>query len=142
MALVTRIIAPNPGPYTGPGTNTWIVDAGPVVVVIDPGPDDDSHLASLNERLAQRAVGVVLVTHSHPDHLPLAQRFAEQHRASVRRHPDLRDGDITASDGTRHDDWKSIIRNGIWGMLYILSFLGFVFVLLFCLSTLLPMWTE
>ncbi len=94
MALVTRIVAPNPGPYTGPGTNTWIVDAGPVVVVIDPGPDDDSHLAALNDRLAQRAVGVVLVTHSHPDHLPLAQRFAEQHRASVRRHPDLRDGDI------------------------------------------------
>jgi hypothetical protein len=44
--------------------------------------------------------------------------------------------------GTRHDDWKSIIRNAVWGMLYILSFLGFVFVLLFCLSTLIPMWTE
>ncbi|TMF40335.1 MAG: MBL fold metallo-hydrolase [Chloroflexi bacterium] len=94
MALVTRVVAPNPGPYTGPGTNTWIIEAGPVVAVIDPGPDDDSHLAALNKRLAGKTVGVVLVTHSHPDHLPLAERFAAPHHASVRRHPELHDGDI------------------------------------------------
>ncbi len=94
MAFVSRVVAPNPGPYTGPGTNTWIVDAGPVVVVIDPGPDDDSHLAALDRRLAGKTVGVVLVTHSHPDHLPLAERFARPHKASVRRYPDLDDGDV------------------------------------------------
>ncbi len=94
MTTVTRVVASNPGPYTGPGTNTWIVDAGPVVAVIDPGPDDDSHLDALNKRLAGRTVGVVLVTHSHPDHLPLAERFAAPHRASVRRYPGLGDGDV------------------------------------------------
>jgi glyoxylase-like metal-dependent hydrolase (beta-lactamase superfamily II) len=94
MAAVQRVIAPNPGPYTGPGTNTWIVDAGPVAVVIDPGPDDDQHLAALDERLASTTVGVVLVTHSHPDHLPLAERFASSHRATVRRYPDLGDEDV------------------------------------------------
>ena len=94
MTPITRVIAPNPGPYTGPGTNTWIVDAGPVVAVIDPGPDDDSHLAALNRRVAGKTVGVVLVTHSHPDHLPLAEGFARPHRASVRRYPELGDGDI------------------------------------------------
>lgn len=94
MARVTRVIAPNPGPYTGPGTNTWIVDAGPVIAVIDPGPDDDRHLEALNKRLAGRTVAVVLVTHSHPDHLPLAERFAAPHHASVRRYPELGDGDI------------------------------------------------
>ena len=94
MALVHRVVAPNPGPYTGPGTNTWIVEAGPVVVVIDPGPDDDSHLAAINKRLAGAAVGVVLVTHSHPDHLPLAERVAEQHHAAVRRYPELGDNDV------------------------------------------------
>jgi glyoxylase-like metal-dependent hydrolase (beta-lactamase superfamily II) len=87
-------VAPNPGPYTGPGTNTWIVDAGPVVAVIDPGPDDDAHLAALNKRLAGRTVGVVLVTHSHSDHLALAERFARPHHASVRRYPDLSGGDV------------------------------------------------
>lgn len=94
MTAVSRVVAPNPGPYTGPGTNTWLLDAGPVVAVIDPGPDDDAHLSALDRRLAGRPVGVVLVTHSHPDHLPLAVRFAAAHGASVRRHPDLRDGDI------------------------------------------------
>lgn len=94
MTAVGRVVAPNPGPYTGPGTNTWIIDAGPVVAVIDPGPDDDAHLATLNRRLAGRTVGVVLVTHSHPDHLPLAARFAAPHHASVRRHPELEDGEV------------------------------------------------
>ncbi|HEV2140420.1 MAG TPA: MBL fold metallo-hydrolase [Candidatus Dormibacteraeota bacterium] len=94
MTAVSRVVAPNPGPYTGPGTNTWILDAGPVVIVIDPGPDDDAHLAALERRLAGRTVGVVLVTHSHPDHLPLAERFARPHKASVRRYPELADGDV------------------------------------------------
>ena len=87
-------MAPNPGPYTGPGTNTWIVEAGPVAVVIDPGPDDEAHLAAINRRLGSTTVGVVLVTHSHPDHLPLAARVASGHRASVLRYPELADGDI------------------------------------------------
>jgi glyoxylase-like metal-dependent hydrolase (beta-lactamase superfamily II) len=94
VPVVTRVVAPNPGPYTGPGTNTWIIDAGPVRVVIDPGPDDDSHLAAIERKLAGATVGVVLVTHSHPDHLPLAKRLADAHRASVRRYPELGDGDV------------------------------------------------
>jgi glyoxylase-like metal-dependent hydrolase (beta-lactamase superfamily II) len=94
LTTVSRVVAPNPGPYTGPGTNTWILDAGPVAIVIDPGPDDDQHLAALERRLAGKTVGVVLVTHSHPDHLPLAERFARPHKASVRRHPELKDGDV------------------------------------------------
>jgi glyoxylase-like metal-dependent hydrolase (beta-lactamase superfamily II) len=94
LTAVSRVVAHNPGPYTGPGTNTWIIEAGPVVAVIDPGPDDDAHLVALNKRVAGKTVGVVLVTHSHPDHLPLAERFAGPFHASVRRYPELGDGDI------------------------------------------------
>ncbi|HYV59407.1 MAG TPA: MBL fold metallo-hydrolase, partial [Acidimicrobiia bacterium] len=36
--LVRRIVAPNPGPLTGPGTNTYLVGIDEVAV-IDPGPD-------------------------------------------------------------------------------------------------------
>jgi glyoxylase-like metal-dependent hydrolase (beta-lactamase superfamily II) len=93
LTTVTRVVGPNPGPYTGPGTNTWILDAGPVAVVIDPGPDDDSHLAAIDRRLAGATIGVVLVTHSHPDHLPLAERLARPHHAAVKRYPELADGD-------------------------------------------------
>lgn len=94
MTTVSRVIAPNPSAYTGPGTNTWILDAGPVLAVIDPGPDDDRHLEALQKRVGEATVGVVLVTHAHSDHLPLAERFAAPHHASVRRYPDLADGDV------------------------------------------------
>src|SRR5258708_35953742 len=50
LTAIHRLGAPNPGPYTGPGTNTWIVDAGPVVVVIHPGPDGHPPLAANEKR--------------------------------------------------------------------------------------------
>lgn len=91
---VRRVVADNPGPYTGPGTNTWILGDDPVAVVIDPGPESDAHLAAIEARLAGAPVGLVLVTHSHPDHLPLAARLADRHGARVLRHPELSDGDL------------------------------------------------
>jgi len=88
------VLAPNPGPYTGPGTNTWLIVEPPAAVVIDPGPDSDSHLEAVLAALGGLPVGVVLVTHSHPDHLPLASRLAERTGARVAAHPELADGDI------------------------------------------------
>ena len=41
LMRIQRILANNPGPFTGPGTNTWLVDDGGECVVIDPGPVDD-----------------------------------------------------------------------------------------------------
>ena len=98
MATVRRVVAGNPGPYTGPGTNTWIVGDEPSLVVIDPGPDDDRHLQAIEARLGGMPVGVILVTHSHPDHLPLAARLAERTGARVLRWRDgLDDGDLVRS---------------------------------------------
>jgi glyoxylase-like metal-dependent hydrolase (beta-lactamase superfamily II) len=77
------IVAPNPSPMTYTGTNTWLVGRGEVVV-IDPGPAIDAHLAAIlgalgpDERIAQ-----ILVTHSHSDHSPLAAPLAEATGASV-----------------------------------------------------------
>jgi glyoxylase-like metal-dependent hydrolase (beta-lactamase superfamily II) len=94
MATVRRVVAPNPSPFTGPGTNTWVLGDGPALIVIDPGPDDEDHLAALQRAVAAHAVGVVLVTHGHADHLELAERFAGLHHVRVARHPDLADGDV------------------------------------------------
>lgn len=73
---VTHLLAPNPGPYTGPGTNTWIVEAGGRVAIIDPGPVIDDHAAAIAEAVAGRPVVAVVVTHTHPDHAPLANPLA------------------------------------------------------------------
>jgi glyoxylase-like metal-dependent hydrolase (beta-lactamase superfamily II) len=65
---VLRIVAPNPGPMTLEGTNTYIHGADPCVV-IDPGDDDPGHLDAIRAAAAERGgIGLVLLTHSHRDH--------------------------------------------------------------------------
>lgn len=79
-SLIRRVIANNPGPFTFTGTGTYIVGAngpGRSVAVIDPGPQDDAHLAALIEAVEGQTVSHVLVTHTHRDHAPLARPFAE-----------------------------------------------------------------
>ena len=63
---VTRVIAPNPGLMTGPGTNTYIVGG---VAVIDPGPALDSHIEKI---LENKNLKWILCTHTHLDHSPAA----------------------------------------------------------------------
>lgn len=73
---IERVLAPNPGPYTGPGTNTWLLDGGDGVAVIDPGPLDHSHEAAVVRAVGERSVAAVVVTHTHEDHAPLANPLA------------------------------------------------------------------
>jgi glyoxylase-like metal-dependent hydrolase (beta-lactamase superfamily II) len=70
--LVSRLLAPNPGPFTFRGTGVHIVGAGPKVAVIDPGPNSPAHLAALKHALGSRTVSHILVTHTHRDHSPAA----------------------------------------------------------------------
>jgi glyoxylase-like metal-dependent hydrolase (beta-lactamase superfamily II) len=68
--------APNPGPMTLEGTNTWIL-RGPDtqdVTVVDPGPLDEGHL---NAVAASGRVTTVIATHAHPDHVEGMGRFLE-----------------------------------------------------------------
>ena len=69
--LVRRVIAENPSKFTYHGTGTYIV-GGSDVVVIDPGPQLDSHRDALHRALAGCTVRAILVTHCHADHSPLA----------------------------------------------------------------------
>jgi glyoxylase-like metal-dependent hydrolase (beta-lactamase superfamily II) len=73
MSRVVRVLAPNPGPFTLEGTNTWVVGASPSIV-IDPGPLDQRHLVAV--LAAAGAIAAVLLTHHHPDHAPGAAALA------------------------------------------------------------------
>ena len=72
---VRRMVAPNPGPMTYHGTNTWLVEGEDGLTVIDPGPDDPAHLAAI---AALGPIARIVLTHTHPDHLagaPALQRL-------------------------------------------------------------------
>lgn len=75
---IERILAPNPGPYTGPGTNTYLVGDDGGLAVIDPGPVEASHEAAIVDAIGDRSVTAVVVTHTHIDHAPLANPLARQ----------------------------------------------------------------
>ena len=105
-ATASVVLAPNPGPMTLEGTNTWVLrdpSSGPCVVV-DPGPLHEGHLA---EVAACGPVAVVLLTHGHPDHSEGARRLAELTGAPVRAHDPahplgqegLDEGDVVAAAG-------------------------------------------
>jgi len=72
---VWRIVAPNPGPLTGPGTNTYVIGRERPVV-IDPGCDEPAHLSRVLG-IAGGRIERILCTHSHPDHSPGASWLRE-----------------------------------------------------------------
>ncbi|MFJ6456968.1 MBL fold metallo-hydrolase [Paenarthrobacter sp. NPDC091669] len=76
-------LAPNPGPMSLDGTNSYIigVPGSGRVAVVDPGPADEGHLAAL---AAAGAVEVVLITHRHADHTEASARFHQLTGAPVR----------------------------------------------------------
>jgi glyoxylase-like metal-dependent hydrolase (beta-lactamase superfamily II) len=60
------------------GTNTYLYGAEPCAV-IDPGPDERSHLEAVRESAAGRGgIGAVFLTHSHGDHAEGAGRLGAE----------------------------------------------------------------
>ncbi|MBK9180078.1 MAG: MBL fold metallo-hydrolase [Acidimicrobiales bacterium] len=78
---VVRVLAPNPGVFTGPGTNTYLVGTAELAV-IDPGPDHAEHLDAVAAAGAGR-VRWILVTHTHADHSPGATGLQARTGAEV-----------------------------------------------------------
>jgi glyoxylase-like metal-dependent hydrolase (beta-lactamase superfamily II) len=70
-ANVKRITVNNPSPFTFHGTNSYLVGKE-TLALIDPGPIDDAHHATLLRVIAGRPVSHIFVSHTHRDHSPLA----------------------------------------------------------------------
>jgi glyoxylase-like metal-dependent hydrolase (beta-lactamase superfamily II) len=90
--LIERIVAPNPGPMTLTGTNTYLVgDGAGNLVVIDPGPNDlPEHLEAVLRRAGELGrITTVMVTHRHLDHLPAALPLCHETGAPLAGHADL-----------------------------------------------------
>ncbi|GAB2744134.1 MBL fold metallo-hydrolase [Sinomonas soli] len=82
-ALTRYRLAPNPGPMSLDGTNSYVIAApdSESVVVVDPGPLDPEHLAEL---AGAGRVELVVLTHHHPDHTEAAGEFHRMTGAPVR----------------------------------------------------------
>ncbi len=82
-ALAAVLLAPNPGPMTLDGTNTWILRAPGATgaVVVDPGPSDPRHLDAI---VAAGPVDMILLTHGHRDHSEGAAPLHDLTNAPVR----------------------------------------------------------
>lgn len=79
---VRCVLAPNAGPMTHWGTNSYVLGQRSVAVV-DPGPAEPAHLAALLTAVNGASVHAVLVTHAHRDHSAGAFAFARAVRAPV-----------------------------------------------------------
>ncbi|HQY96289.1 MAG TPA: MBL fold metallo-hydrolase [Phycicoccus sp.] len=101
------VLAPNPGPMTLDGTNTWVlIEPGSTeALVIDPGPLDESHLQRVCHLVADQGARVTqtILTHGHHDHAEGAPRFAELTGSAIRAvgrgHDGLSDGDTIRAGG-------------------------------------------
>ncbi|CAN5505807.1 MBL fold metallo-hydrolase [soil metagenome] len=82
--LAGVVLADNPTPMTLEGTNTWLVRDDPArrqAIVIDPGPDSQTHLSAV--LAAAGTVALILLTHGHLDHSEGARRLHELTGAPV-----------------------------------------------------------
>lgn len=79
---IRRLTANNAGPFTFHGTNTYLIGEKRLTI-IDPGPDDQNHLAALITAIGGTTLDTILVTHTHIDHSLLANKLKAKTGARV-----------------------------------------------------------
>lgn len=108
-ARATRLLAPNPGPMTLDGTNSWILrePGSDECVVVDPGPLHEEHLARI---AAFGPVQMIVLTHGHFDHAEGAIRLRELTGASIT----ARDEALCVGAAALRADTKSEVASVEW----------------------------
>lgn len=102
---VFRLLGHNPGPMTGPGTNSYLL-IGERCCLLDPGPADERAVAAVQNALGNRELDYILVTHTHRDHSPGAQMLREATGAELvgLPAPDAEGQDRSFAPGRRWQD--------------------------------------
>jgi glyoxylase-like metal-dependent hydrolase (beta-lactamase superfamily II) len=83
--IVASVLGKNPGPFTGPGTNTYLVGRGRRPLILDTGAGvsvyPDLLARGLEEMCHSQELDKIVVTHAHGDHLggvkQIRPRFGE-----------------------------------------------------------------
>ena len=73
---VRRVLGRNPGPMTGPGTNSYLI-GWERLCLLDPGPADELQCDSFMQAIGKHQLTHILVTHTHADHSPGALRLQQ-----------------------------------------------------------------
>ena len=104
---VRRILGRNPGPMTGPGTNSYLIGKDRLCL-LDPGPADEAQFESFMAAIGETGLAYILATHTHGDHSPGAQRLRQATGAELvgLPAPDApgQDRSFIPSRRWRHDD--------------------------------------
>src|SRR3984885_12356841 len=79
---VRAVLANNAGPFTFKGTMSYIIGRGKTAI-LDPGPDDDAHVAALLDAVRNETVTHIFVTHTHRDHSPAVPKIKAATGATV-----------------------------------------------------------
>jgi glyoxylase-like metal-dependent hydrolase (beta-lactamase superfamily II) len=107
---ILRLRAPNPGPLTLSGTNTWVVGRRPAWVV-DPGPLIDEHVRKLMAAIEARGgLGGVVLTHDHEDHAEAVETLLEVHPAPLAAARGR--ADIVLAEGKRVGPFEAVPTPG------------------------------
>ncbi len=112
---VSVVLANNPGKMTLEGTNTWVLRApgSDEVVIVDPGPDDDAHIAAV---AGVGRIALVLISHRHGDHTDAIDKLVDCSGAPVRSagsgflrglSGELTDGEVIDAAGLRITVWAT-----------------------------------
>jgi glyoxylase-like metal-dependent hydrolase (beta-lactamase superfamily II) len=101
---IRRLVAPNAGPMTYHGTNTYLIEGAAGTTVLDPGPDDTGHVAAILG--AAGKIARIFLTHAHPDHAGALPALAAATGAEVFAHT------RGLADGARIGIWTALHTPG------------------------------
>jgi glyoxylase-like metal-dependent hydrolase (beta-lactamase superfamily II) len=112
---VAVALGQNPGVFTGPGTNTYLVGTGAERILLDTGSGHAEYLPVLDAALARVGCRIqeIVLTHGHVDHIGGAAGVISRHgRLRVSKRPHARfdashpvevtpidDGDVVRTEG-------------------------------------------